>query len=721
MSGWDAPTGSWDSRPEPDKSGGPDEQGYQQGEPTGGHRAVRGGEGRLRAGRRGLPGYEQAQNYDQTAGDLRPGYDQGPGYGQPPGYGQQGYGPGTSPQPSFGSGSGTGQMVRYGQRPADERAFGPGPQDAPGSAPPGPQRPLSPGPHDPPSAGPQSTFSSGPRRAVRSAPPTPPTPQATFGSGPQGVVGYGEGATGANRQYGADDPTRSGWSDAGDQQGYGDPKGYGDQQGYGDPPGYGSLPGYGARAGSVPQGSSGEPGYGSAPRASQPGSDQAYGAQPAGYGQSGYGQSGYGQPGYGQPGYGQPGSGQPGSGQPGYGQHASGPGSFAPGGFGSQAEQSRMSQDYQTEVYPQQGSEPSDYPPNGFGPSGYGQDPDVTQAYDTQPGYGQSGFAPSAPGVPGAPSAPPVAGVANGQATYTADGYGQGGFGAPGSRQDGYPQDPYTQDPYTQDPYTQDPYGPGGYGQQGFEQSAGPGYDDDDASGRGPRSRSGPPRSGPRSPQQLAGARMVLYLAGAVVGVVVIVFLVIHLTKSGTNKAASGSSTPGTGTTTAAGQTGSNGYVFTQAAVVGTNFTLNKTATKTLTPVLVNQSTPIANEIKAKGYGTPGKVTVGVYDLTPVTSVTSSAFYGIAFVGYDGTFNPTSVIKLERSILASSRVVNAGTHGGEMVCGYNTSGGSGASECVWVTKTTFGQVQFLKGEAAVKYLGASKLALEVRNAAEVHP
>jgi hypothetical protein len=117
MSGWDAPTGNWDSRPEPDESGGPDEQDYQQGEPTGGHRAVRAGDGRLRAGRRGLPGYEQAQNHDQAPGD----YDSGSGYGQPPGYGQQGYGPGTGPQPSFWSGSGAGQMVRYGQRPPDDR------------------------------------------------------------------------------------------------------------------------------------------------------------------------------------------------------------------------------------------------------------------------------------------------------------------------------------------------------------------------------------------------------------------------------------------------------------------------------------------------------------------------------------------------------------------------------------------------------------------------
>ena len=91
----------------------------------------------------------------------------------------------------------------------------------------------------------------------------------------------------------------------------------------------------------------------------------------------------------------------------------------------------------------------------------------------------------------------------------------------------------------------------------------------------------------------------------------------------------------------------------------------------------VNQSTPIADQIKAKGYGKPGKFTSGVYDLTTVKSISSSAFKGIAFFGYDGTFNPKSVIKLERSVLVSSRVVKAGPHGGDMICGYNTSGGSG--------------------------------------------
>src|SRR5579859_5197814 len=103
MSSWDAPTGNWDSRPEPDEAGGPGEQDYQQGEPTGGHHARPGGEGRMRAGRRALPGYDQAQNQDQAASPFSSSTaDRGTGYGQESGYGQQpaydpvsGYGPST--------------------------------------------------------------------------------------------------------------------------------------------------------------------------------------------------------------------------------------------------------------------------------------------------------------------------------------------------------------------------------------------------------------------------------------------------------------------------------------------------------------------------------------------------------------------------------------------------------------------------------------------------
>ena len=91
----------------------------------------------------------------------------------------------------------------------------------------------------------------------------------------------------------------------------------------------------------------------------------------------------------------------------------------------------------------------------------------------------------------------------------------------------------------------------------------------------------------------------------------------------------------------------------------------------------------------------------------------------MVFVGYDGTFNPASVTKLVQTYLASSRVVKPGPNGGAMLCGYNTSSGSAASECVWVTKTTFGDVEFITGEFRSSTRVRAKLALEVRNAVEV--
>jgi hypothetical protein len=639
MSSWDAPTGSWDSRQEPDESGGPDEQGYQQGEPTGGYRTVRGGESRLRAGRRGLPGYEQAQGYDQATVE----YNQDSGYGQGSGYGQQ---------PGYGS-----------------------------------------------AAGPQPGYGSAPRRAIGS-------PQAAHGSAPQGVVGYGEAPTGAHRRYGADEPTRSGWSDAGDQQGYGDRPGYGASASYGSP----APPGQGYGQSSFTPGN--------------PGPDQGYGAQP------GYGQQGYGQPGYGQQGAGQQGAGQGGG--------------FPPDGFGGPAD--RGGQDYQTEAYSRPGAEPSDYPQDGFGENGFGQngfvpdrqpglgqDPGVTQAYGTQPGYGQNGQAPYAPDGYGqdaygqdAYAQDAYAQDAYAQDAYAQDAYAQdGGYTSPGTgpgtRQDGFPPDPYSQDAYGgQGGYGLDGYGPQGFEQPGLEQSAAPGYDDDFASGgRVPRSRAGSPRSGPRTPQRLGGTRMALYLAASVIGVVAIVFLVIHFAKSGGGTPAGGTPTTSATASTSAAATGpAASYAFKLASSVG-SYPLNRAAVNDLATAAENQSAPIASSLQSKGIGRPTKNVVGIYNLGQVTSTASSAYKGIVFVGYDGTFNVANAIKVVRAHLVSSRMVYAGSHGGEMVCGYNTSTGTDTSECVWVTKSTLGMVQFISGTIPVKYPGAPALALQVRQAVEI--
>jgi hypothetical protein len=206
-------------------------------------------------------------------------------------------------------------------------------------------------------------------------------------------------------------------------------------------------------------------------------------------------------------------------------------------------------------------------------------------------------------------------------------------------------------------------------------------------------------------------------LASSVVGVVLIVFLVIHLTQSGTGTAgAAGSATPSTGATATAGADVK--YSFTTPAKIG-DFPLNSVATKAFATVAEEQATPVVNQIKARGAGHPGSSFFGMYDLGSSTNIASSSYKGVAFVGYDGTFNPAAVIKFEKTQLKSSRMVKAGPHGGEMMCGYNTSSGAEASECLWVTPHTFGQVEFIEDQVPVKYQGASAIALEIRDAVEV--
>ena len=98
--------------------------------------------------------------------------------------------------------------------------------------------------------------------------------------------------------------------------------------------------------------------------------------------------------------------------------------------------------------------------------------------------------------------------------------------------------------------------------------------------------------------------------------------------------------------------------------------------------------------------GKPGKSVIGIYNTGSATSLASSSYKGLVFVGYNGTFNPTNLMNLVQKNLKSSRVVNAGPHGGKMVCGYNTSNNSVASECVWATTTTFGIVEYFNARAA---------------------
>jgi len=209
---------------------------------------------------------------------------------------------------------------------------------------------------------------------------------------------------------------------------------------------------------------------------------------------------------------------------------------------------------------------------------------------------------------------------------------------------------------------------------------------------------------------------MVLYLLASVVGVVVIVLLVVHLTKTGTNSGAAGGSTTGTSAPAAAGSTS---QLVLKAAPKAGSFALNTAATSTLTQGMKPGLASLASVLKAKGAGHASKDVVAVYDLNSVTNPTASNFKGVDFFGYDGTFNVAAVVKFEQTQLVSTRLVNPGPHGGEMMCGYTRTNGADASSCFWVTKTTFGMVDFVIGGKPVKYNGASNIALTVRDAVEV--
>ncbi|HLK73481.1 MAG TPA: hypothetical protein VKU77_07545 [Streptosporangiaceae bacterium] len=707
MSGWDSPAGSWNSGSEPEGSGS-DDQGYQQSQATGGHRTIR-------TGRRGLPGYDQAQNYEQSSGyDQGAGYAQQPGYGQDSGYGQdRGYGqqPGYAQQPGYEQGTAPAPVMRYGQGAADETIYRTDSRNQLGSGPqatPAPQAGLP-----------------VPRRAISSG------PQSPVSSGPQALPGYDQAPSGSHAAYDPADASRTAWAGVDDQAGWASRQ-TSDQD-------YGS--------GSYGQHDSGQQGYGQQGYGQQGYDQQGYDQQ--GYGQQGYGQQGYGQQGYGQQGFDQRGYeqrdyDQAGYGRDGYGQQDSDRSSYGTGRSPALGESDQQYSDQGTQGfqagyglnalgqpvspngtgYQQDGYGQGSYSRDQYSQDQYSQDQytqgqysqdqyaqNGTHAYP-QDGYGQAGYS----GQPGY----------NGQAGYSSQagynsqpGYnGQPGYGnqAGSNGQDGYNgQGGYSQESYRQDVHGTGGYTPDSYAQPGYEQP----YGNDDLN---PVVPPGSPPRGSRTaqrgaPQRLGGIRMVLYLLSSVVGVVVIVLLVVHLTKTGTNSAASGGSTPAT-SAPAGGAAPAQKYTLKAASKAGP-LALNSAATRSFSTLAEGQAAPVAAALKAKGAGKPGKEVVAVYNLGSVTSFTASDYKAAVVVGFEGTFNPAAVIRYEQTQLVSTRMVNAGPHGGEMMCGYNRSGGSDASACVWVTSTTFGIVEFIKGTTPVKQLGAANIALTIRDAVEV--
>ena len=68
----------------------------------------------------------------------------------------------------------------------------------------------------------------------------------------------------------------------------------------------------------------------------------------------------------------------------------------------------------------------------------------------------------------------------------------------------------------------------------------------------------------------------------------------------------------------------------------------------------------------------------------------------IEFVGYQGTFNPTTVMANLKSYGSSESTYPAGPNGGELACANTTATASTPSGgvCVWVTKSTLGFTEF---------------------------
>jgi hypothetical protein len=666
MSGWDAPTGSWDPPEDTEGSGGSDDQAYQQSQPTVGYRTARGGEGILRAGRRGLPGYDQAQAYEQSAG-----YDQGPDYGQAREYGQA---------PDYGEGSGYGATGATGYEPPT------GPSQSARSAQPGWV-----GLDDQPDYGTQSFGQQGGFGDAGYG------RQASTGQESSGGQDYGQQDYGQQQQYG--------------QQDYGQRYGQQDYGQTGPEAGRGfsseldqSYQGY--RTESYPQQQSpASGGFGEPDQSYQPQGSAGY--QTEAYPQRGYEQPGsplgtgsYGQERYGQDQYGQDQYGQNRYGQDQYGQDQYGQDQYGQDRYG----QDQYGQDrYGPDRYGQDRYGPDQYGPDQYGPDQYSQDqysqdqygPTGTQgSYAPDVGYGQAGYA---------------------QAGYDQAGYGQAGYGQAGYGPDGSLPDAYRQEAYAPAGYVQ-----GTQAQPSFEPLASQPARDAALPG-GRRTRSGPPRSAQRTPPRLSGMKMVGYLLLSLIGVVGIVLAVIHLSKSGTNSPASSSSTPSAGSSATHAAAGSGaGYVLTSVAEVGPpgRYPLNAAATRSYLQFAEGTAATQLAGFKASGAGHSTQTVFAVYDLGPVTSTGSSDFKGMSLLGYNGTFNPNAVIKYERTKLVSWRMVPAGPHGGLMMCGYNLSTGSDASDCLWVTNHTFGQVQFIVGGTTVKYPGAQTLALEVRDFVE---
>jgi hypothetical protein len=146
-------------------------------------------------------------------------------------------------------------------------------------------------------------------------------------------------------------------------------------------------------------------------------------------------------------------------------------------------------------------------------------------------------------------------------------------------------------------------------------------------------------------------------------------------------KAAANSNVTGSATT--------DGYVLSTPSVAG-GYPIGKDpdflATTTATATTIQHSA-----VSGKGGTVTGKPVAASYTLPDAQT--------IEFVGYQGTFNPKTVMTNLGSFGSSEGTYGAGPHGGEMACANVPATATAASGgvCVWVTATTLGVTEFFDG------------------------
>jgi hypothetical protein len=220
----------------------------------------------------------------------------------------------------------------------------------------------------------------------------------------------------------------------------------------------------------------------------------------------------------------------------------------------------------------------------------------------------------------------------------------------------------------------------------------------------GPGPNGGPP------PRRSSGGRASRVLAVCAVVVVVVAvggYLLLH--KSNSSNAANGTtptvapSSSATAATKAAqaaktptstasahsrvsGNAATEGYVLATPSVAG-GYPIGSD------PDFLATATSTATAIEQSAIGNKGGTVTG----KPVSaSYTLPAEQTIEFVGYQGTFNPKTVMNNLGSFGTDEGTYPAGAHGGEMACANvpsPTTADSGGV-CVWVTATTLGITEF---------------------------